>query len=81
MDEFRKTPEGKVLMYGIHEHSNGLCRIGSNLSLLEKYMEKGTVDNEKLLKLIESIVDGQKKCKESIDYIYENIKAINDEKI
>ena len=73
---FWKTDIGKILSYGIHEHSNALCMLQTSCSLIKIGIEKGTLTNTELLEYIDKIKAKGKTCAESIDYIYEQIKKL-----
>jgi len=78
---FWKTPEGKILGHGIHEHNSGLGIISNYLKHL-KYIIENDLEKDKddLLKVLESIEKARIRCRESMDYIYTNIKELNESK-
>lgn len=78
MSEFWKTPIGKILGYGVHEHSNGLAVMGTNLSILENKIKAGQYPKE-LLGDVEAMRAALKRCREAMDYVYKNIKGANED--
>lgn len=81
MKKFWDTEEGKILMHGIHDHSHGLQYINSALSIIGRTLEsEGELDVEELKKDLELIEKGRDKCKDSIDYIYKEIKELKEKK-
>ena len=74
MDEFWKTPTGKILGNGVHDHAGGLSLAGANIYIIEILIKNGELTNEELIKRLESIKKALKVCKESMDYIYTGIK-------
>lgn len=82
MSKFWKTKTGKILSYGLHEHSSGLGYISTGKSLMDKLIKNGSVTlsfkdketEEMYTHSFELVLKGKDKCKKSIDYIYENLK-------
>jgi hypothetical protein len=81
MDKFWSTERGKIMAHGIHEHNGGLGLINGTTSLLEMYFkEDKKISKKEQARLIDCFKDSQKRCKESMDYVYNNIKKLEDEK-
>ena len=82
--DFWKTPEGKIMSYGIHEHNSGLGYIINNLRYIELLIEKGHIEikgtDENYMKdfnnSLTKIREGKEKCKDSMDYVYTKIKEL-----
>lgn len=81
---FWETKIGKILSHGIHEHNSGLGYIQNGKSLLMKEFKLAQEDELSEIsfqilfdKNMATIRKGQDKCKESIDYIYKNLKEQN----
>jgi hypothetical protein len=87
MSEFWKTPEGKILSYGIHEHSSGLGYINNAVSFINTLIEKDNVKlefkdeetKEWFFKCLQNIKDGKVKARDSVDYIYTEIKKLKED--
>lgn len=78
--DFWKTPEGKILSYGIHEHNSGSSYISSAVKIIQRMINIGLIQaNEEymkdLLDQLDIILKGKEKQKESIDYIYSQFKS------
>lgn len=81
MKKFWDTEEGKILMHGIHDHSHGLQYINSALNVIMRTIEyEEELDVEQLKKDLELIERGRDRCKESIDYIYKELKELKEKK-
>lgn len=89
MDEkinFWKTDEGKILSYGIHEHNSGLGYINNSISLIKKLIERKQINitfkdieiEDIFNRNFKMLEEGKIKCKESVDYIYKEIKALKE---
>tara|TARA_R110000850_G_scaffold34024_1_gene92221 strand:- start:30292 stop:30561 length:270 start_codon:yes stop_codon:yes gene_type:complete len=85
-DAFWKTPEGKILSYGIHEHNSGLGYINNSLSIINTLIEQGGIkiqfndeESEKWFNnSLKRIKEGKVKCRKSMDYVYEEIKKLKE---
>lgn len=65
----------KLLMYFIHEHSNGLSLISNTISLLKIIVEKDRdITPERIQKTIDSLQLGKNRCKDAVDYLYTQLK-------
>ena len=73
--KFSQTPNGKAIMYTIHEHGNGIGQIQMAQSLIKKKIDLGTLNNEFLLEMMEVISRGCKRSNEAVDFMYESLKA------
>ena len=68
-------------MHGVHEHSHGLQLINNTLRVIKRTIDSGqSLDLEELKKDLSLIESGSKSCKDSIDYIYKEIKELNTKK-
>lgn len=74
---FWKTPEGKILSHGIHEHNSGLGILQNYIKWFE-YSLKNNIEHskEEQLKVLDSMKNAKTKCSESMDYVYEEIKKL-----
>ncbi len=77
---FLNTQVGKVLAHGIHEHNSGMGFIISAVNLINLEHENGTLTTEMLEKYLDIIIKGKIKSTEGIDYIYEQLKTIEENK-
>lgn len=76
---FWKTPEGKIISHGIHEHNSGLGIINNYIRWFEYSLEKGIQHSkEEQLEVLARMRDGKVKCRESIDYIYIELKKLQE---
>lgn len=75
---FWQTPVGKILGYGIHEHSSGIGLIKTSVALLKKMKENGNLTDDELTKYLDLIDKRSKKCVEAIDYIYTELKKLQE---
>lgn len=90
MDKFWNTDRGKILSYGIHEHNSGLGHISNSVSYIKNQIEQGTIkivpnnENKRIAEndlknfnnCLDRILKGREKCKDSMDYVYEEVKKI-----
>ena len=68
----------KLLMYFIHEHSNGLSFITNTIASLRIELESGReITSEFIQKKIDFLQIGKNRCKESVDYLYTELKDYN----
>jgi hypothetical protein len=75
-----KEELNKLLMYFVHEHSNGLGLISNTLSLLKIMLERGQeITPEIIQKRIESLQIGKDRCRDAADYLYTQLKAKENE--
>jgi hypothetical protein len=87
---FWKTPEGKIMSYGIHEHNGGLANINHSVEFIKKLIQEGKIKIkgtdeieilndkyiERFMASLERILDGKDKCRDSMDYVYTKLKEI-----
>jgi hypothetical protein len=85
MDKFWNTKEGKILSYGIHDHSHGLSYISNGIAIIKRRIENksliitGTDEAiDDFNYYLDFILKGKTKCKESIDYIYSESKKLRE---
>jgi uncharacterized coiled-coil protein SlyX len=86
--DFWKTPEGKIMSYGIHEHNSGLGHIINNLRYIELLIEKRHIEikfnDEKYMKdfndSLVKIRQGKEKSKDAMDYVYTKIKELTNDR-
>jgi len=76
---FWKTPVGKIFSHGIHEHNSGLGMIINYALFIERLNEKGELTDEKLKEYLQKIKDNKNKCEEAMDYVYTEIKKLQEE--
>ncbi len=77
---FYQTQVGRILAHGIHEHNSGMGFIVSAVNLIKSEHESGTLTNEILEKYLDIIIKGKDKSTDGIDYIYEQLKSIEENK-
>ena len=75
--KFWDTKIGKILSYGIHEHNSGIALTKGNVALAIKMLKMPnhyTIDE--VIERLEISKKHFKKCKDSIDYIYSEVKKL-----
>ncbi len=77
---FYQTQVGNILAHGIHEHNSGMGFIVSAVNLIKSEQESGTLTKEMLEKYLDIIIKGKDKSTNGIDYIYEQLKTIEENK-
>lgn len=79
MEEFYKTEVGKILAHGVHENNSSVGQIQSSVYLLRRDKANGSLTDVEFLEYMDIIEKALKKNQDAMDYIYSNIKRIQEE--
>lgn len=75
--DFWKTERGKIINLGVHDHYHATSKISRNIHLIKEKFD--TLTKEEIFKRLDNILEGKTEAVKSIDYIYENIKKLENE--
>ena len=76
-NNFLNTESGRILYHGVHEHNSGITIIEGFLDILKYNTENDIqMSKEEILNYLSKIERGTKRCTDSIDYIYKEIKTM-----
>lgn len=70
--EFWRSKEGRQVGTLVHETANGASILGNRLNLIEKYLERGDIENA--LESITICKEALKRIEESVDTYYTKLK-------
>jgi len=76
-NNFWSTERGGILSHGVHDHNSGIAIIEGFIDIL-KYNTENDIQmtKEEILNYLSKIEKGTKRCTDSIDYIYKEIKTL-----
>lgn len=71
--KFSETPNGKAIMHTIHDNNGAIALVKSVSSLIKKKIDMGTLSNEFLLEMMQTLDKACARSNEAVDYMYDKL--------